>query len=77
MLQSGARRTDETEAPQPEQVARKFAEGDKPLNQGEELAEVCRRLQGELGIVPSTELEATYYSHQHLALVAATQTGGQ
>ena len=29
----------------PEQVIRKLAEGDKLLNQGEELAEVCRRLE--------------------------------
>ena len=29
----------------PEQVIRKLAEGDKLLNQGEDLAEVCRHLE--------------------------------
>jgi len=29
----------------PEQIIRKLAEGDKLLNQGEELAEVCRQLE--------------------------------
>lgn len=29
----------------PEQIIRKLAEGDKLLNQGEDLAEVCRRLE--------------------------------
>ena len=29
----------------PEQVIRKLAEGDKLLNQGEDLAEVCRQLE--------------------------------
>jgi transposase-like protein len=29
----------------PEQVIRKLAEGDKLLNQGQELVEVCRRLE--------------------------------
>ena len=29
----------------PEQIIRKLAEGDKLLNQGEGLAEVCRRLE--------------------------------
>ncbi len=29
----------------PEQVIRKLAEGDKPLNDGQDLAEVCRHLQ--------------------------------
>ena len=46
MLQNGARRTHETEAPHPpEQIIRKLAEGDKLLNQSEDLAEVCRRLE--------------------------------
>jgi len=34
----------------PEQVIRKLAEGDKLLNQGEDLAEVCR----QMGIAEST-----------------------
>ena len=29
----------------PEQIIRKLAEGDKLLNQGEELTEVCRQLE--------------------------------
>ena len=29
----------------PEQVTRKLAEGDKLLNQGENLAEICRHLE--------------------------------
>ena len=35
----------EEEASHPEQIIRKLAEGDRLLNQGEELTEVCRQLE--------------------------------
>jgi hypothetical protein len=46
MLQNGARRTAMKQRHHtPEQVIRKLAEGDKLLNEGQDLAEVCRHLQ--------------------------------
>jgi putative transposase len=46
MLQNGARRTPMKQRHHtPEQVIRKLAEGDKLLNEGKDLAEVCRHLE--------------------------------
>ncbi len=36
-----------------------------------------QRLHGELGLVPPAEFEATYYSQQHPAVEAVSQTNGQ
>ena len=46
MLQNGARRTAmKQRRHSPEQVIRKLAEGEKLLNRGDEIAEVCRQLE--------------------------------
>ena len=46
----------------PEQVIRKLAEGDKLLNQGEDLAEVCRQL--EYRRVDLAPLEGSIWWHE-------------